>query len=235
MQNKITTDIPKIKFQEDFMKKSIARAGLGAIAAGLLFTGGFTVFASELPNEAAVAAHPSYGTAWRKKDKENEPKETPQASPTPGVQNEAPKQNQRETPNENPKETPKENPKQTPTNEPNEKSSISFDDENSFVRYYRGNTNNMGADGTYRNNSGSQTHPGTDYLPGITGEISKILANQPAIKLDPNSYIVQHEDGLWLVMGNIRARLDILIYVDQKHMEKETSHLERGNAIPLYK
>ena len=74
---------------------------------------------------------------------------------------------------------------------------------------------------------------GTDYAPGITHEIHRLLANQPAIQLDPSAYMVQHEDGLWLVMGNIRAKVDILIYVDQKHMLE--AEYDGGNAIPLYK
>ena len=70
-------------------------------------------------------------------------------------------------------------------------------------------------------------------MPGIGEEIQRILNNQPNIQLDPNAYIVQLEDGLWLVMGNIRAKLDILIYVDQKNMRE--AELNHGNAIPLYK
>jgi len=76
-------------------------------------------------------------------------------------------------------------------------------------------------------------HACTNFASGISCEINKILANQPAIKLDPNAYMLQHEDGLWLVMGNIRAKVEILIYVDQKHMEN--SEFEGGNAVPLYK
>jgi len=76
-------------------------------------------------------------------------------------------------------------------------------------------------------------HACTNYASGISCEINKILANQPAIQLDPNAYMLQHDDGLWLIMGNIRAKVEILIYVDEKHMEN--SGFEGGNAIPLYK
>ena len=86
-------------------------------------------------------------------------------------------------------------------------------------------------DGQY--NQQQNRHLCTDYAPGIVCEINKILANQPALKLDPNAYMVQHDDGLWLVMGNIRAKVDILIYVDQKHMP--VGEFDGGNAIPLYK
>ena len=84
----------------------------------------------------------------------------------------------------------------------------------------------------YYNNSGG-SHGASSHMSGIGEEIQRILDNQPNIHLDPNAYIVQLEDGLWLVMGNIRAKLDILIYVDQKNMrEAEYNH---SNAIPLYK
>ncbi|MCL2753088.1 MAG: hypothetical protein FWE44_02955 [Defluviitaleaceae bacterium] len=83
---------------------------------------------------------------------------------------------------------------------------------------------------------GTRVYSGTEYMPGINEQIEKILASQPAIKLDPNAYIIQHEDALWLVMGNIRAKLDILIYVDGKHIEAEfpTGH-DRGNTLPIFK
>ena len=54
------------------------------------------------------------------------------------------------------------------------------------------------------------------------------------MQLDPDAYIIQREDGLWLVMGNIRAKLDILIYVDQKNT-REAEIIHHGNVIPLYK
>lgn len=87
--------------------------------------------------------------------------------------------------------------------------------------------------GYYHYNNADAGQRTTSFAPGIGEEIQRILENQPSIQLDPNAYIVQHDDSLWLVMGNIRAKLDILIYVDQKNMKE--AELNHSNAIPLYK
>ena len=83
------------------------------------------------------------------------------------------------------------------------------------------------------NNTGTgQRYSG--YIPGVCHEIHRLLGGQPSMQLDPDAYIVQREDGLWLVMGNIRAKLEILIYVDQKNT-REAEIIHHGNVIPLYK
>ncbi|MCL2619831.1 MAG: hypothetical protein FWD97_02700 [Defluviitaleaceae bacterium] len=99
-----------------------------------------------------------------------------------------------------------------------------------------GHGSQYGDRGGNTSNSGIHNYSGTEYMPGINEQIDKILANQPAIHLDPNAYIVQHGESLWLVMGNIRAKLDILIYVDGKHMSQQQHHnVDRGNALPIYR
>ena len=85
-------------------------------------------------------------------------------------------------------------------------------------------------------NTSTHNYRGVEYMAGINEQIDKILANQPAIHLDSNAYIVQHDESLWLVMGNIRAKLDILIYVDGKHMsEHHHNNMDKGNALPSYR
>jgi hypothetical protein len=203
------------------MKKKIIAASLCIIAAGVVFAQGVYAsecgqdFADDFANEQAVVAF------WRKKDKEPAPEETP-AVPTHEQQDQE-------------QEAPKDDAQPTSGG--------------SFVRYYRNNNFNQTQD--YAPNQGGGNIPGiidtnsinngmtpdyrsTEYVPGINEQIEKILASQPAIKLDPNAYIVQHGDALWLVMGNIRAKVDILIYVDSNYMEPQMPH-NRGNTLPIYK
>ena len=97
---------------------------------------------------------------------------------------------------------------------------------------------NQSQSGGYYQHNYRQGNPGTghrisDFMPCVEAEIQKILCKHHSIKLEPDAYIVQHEDGLWLVMGNIRAKLDILIYVDQKNIQE--AEFNYGNAVPLYK
>ena len=90
--------------------------------------------------------------------------------------------------------------------------------------------------GNTNNHQQNRNYQGIEYVPGISEQIEKILAHSPAIKLDPNAYIVQHDESLWLVMGNIRAKLDILIYVDGKHVGAGfPAYGDHGNALPIYK
>jgi len=92
------------------------------------------------------------------------------------------------------------------------------------------NPNNQG--GSRQGNTGQQKGSG-HYLPGVAEQIQSMVDNQHAVKLNPNAYIVQHEDGLWLVMGNIKAKLDILIYVDQKNMSEHS--LDKTGNMPIYR
>ena len=251
------------------MKKNITKAGLCALAAGLLISS--TVYAAEIPQDTDSAV--ISGIAWRKKDKEAKPEAQPESANPETTPTQA-------APGVNPAQpAPKAAPKEAPATEnaPKESSyrDINENVEGSFVRSQspRSNRSQQNQTGDYQRNSGNMptnnaidntqnnqnyqnnqnhqnnqnfqnnqnnqsnqnTHP-SDYSHGITKEIHKILANQSAIQLDPNAYIVQHEDGLWLVMGNIRAKVDILIYVDQKNMqEAEHPNLDGGSAIPLFK
>jgi len=74
-----------------------------------------------------------------------------------------------------------------------------------------------------------------EYLPEISRQIQCMVrdCNGSKMAVDPNAYIVQSEDGLWLVMGNIRAKLDILIYVDPKNTQDAQAYNNNGNqSIP---
>jgi len=186
--------------------------------------------------DASPSPSPSATPTGAPKDapKMNTPKATPQAETTPkATPNEAPQPSPQASPVAAPKETPKATPEASPnTNQPKETSDIDndgFDYEATLARYYQQ------GDSQHRNQSQPQggqqrRHPNSSNN-AVSEEIHRILASQPNIQLEPNAYIVQHEDGLWLVMGNIRAKLDILIYVDHKNMKDA----EIFNAIPLYK
>ncbi|MCL2573858.1 MAG: hypothetical protein FWE34_04805 [Defluviitaleaceae bacterium] len=153
------------------------------------------------------------------------PKETSEKTPTPNQQ--APQQ-------QAPQQTPQQAPK---TDQPKETSENTESNNETAMAFYNnpGSTQSQGgsASAPYQHNNAA-TGKVTDYVPGITTEIHKLLAAQPSIQLDPNAYIVQLDDGLWLIMGNIRAKLDILIYVDQKNMQEAGVH-GGSNAIPMYK
>jgi hypothetical protein len=188
------------------------------------------------------------------------PEASPSPSTTPtGTPKDAPKAKPGESPQASPVAVPKETPRAAPPKAPKETGEKENDIETGLVRYYQPNSGqNQGQQGQPQNrqnqpnqqyqqnqqkqnindNQGQgqgqgQGQRSSNYMPGIGEEIQRILDSQPNIQLDPNAYIVQHEDGLWLVMGNIRAKLDILIYVDQKNMN--SAEYNHGNAIPLYK
>ena len=83
-----------------------------------------------------------------------------------------------------------------------------------------------------------QNHQYSQFLPGIADQIHNLATHQNKISVHPEAYIVQQEDGLWLIMGNMRAKLDILIYVDQKNMN-DTPQTRQNNtqnySIPIYR
>jgi len=118
------------------------------------------------------------------------------------------------------------------------------DNEAAMARYY--NNNNQGqqqyqhnqqrqnSNNNNQNQNQSQNQKRSSYTADSAVEITRILSTQPTMHIEPGAYIVQHDDGLWLVMGNIRAKLDILIYVDQKN-DRNAELIIHGNAIPLYK
>ncbi|MDR2183035.1 MAG: hypothetical protein LBE55_02565 [Clostridiales bacterium] len=243
------------------MKNKIAKAGLCVFAAGLLFTG--TVYAAEVAAEYDDIAITSTAF-WRKKDKETAPDtQTPDVSPAPGatpttVPQDAPKTTPPQAspqaspvavPKDAPKAGPQEAPENAPKKPPKETGETQNENEAALAQYYnnqnqgqqqyrnnqqRQNNQNQGqTGGQYNNNAGMNQRPHSQASDSGV-EITRILNSQPNIQPDPGAYIVQHEDGLWLVMGNIRAKLDILIYVDQKNM-KDAEFIIHGNAIPLYK
>ena len=49
------------------------------------------------------------------------------------------------------------------------------------------------------------------------------------IKVSKDTFIVQDGDDLWLVMGNIKAKLDVLIYTDPNNAKAHEAH-ERANT-----
>jgi len=238
------------------MKKIVARIGLSTLAAGLLFSA--NVYADEVYDEVAQEVVSTETGFWKKKDKDAEPKidepapqeshkstpapqETPQESPAPkkdsGAQHDDGASFVRYYRNPSPDQGAEyqRNDMGNPggTIMPNNANPGTQNQQN---QQYQPNQQQQQQQNQHNQQNQphqqGQTHS-TDYAPGIAQEIHKILANQPAISLDPNAYIVQHEDGLWLVMGNIRAKLEILIYVDQKNMNE--AEYDGGKAIPLYK
>jgi len=219
------------------MRKKIITAGLCVLVAGFAL--------APTVNAATIETVPTQEISafWRKKDKQEEvPEQT------------APEQKQEEVPaSPEPEQIPKQDKKdQAPSTDA------------SFVyNPYGVNPQQNTAPATIQGGSGApQTNPatpqttpqtnqhtpqnhqqggtriyqGTEYMPGISEQIERILDSQPAIQLDPNAYIIQHEDALWLVMGNIRAKLEILIYVDGKNVDAQfPAGYDRGNTLPIFK
>ncbi|MCL2350527.1 MAG: hypothetical protein FWC67_03495 [Defluviitaleaceae bacterium] len=209
------------------MKKKLITAGLCALALTAALAHGVHADEVNASEPASVAGF------WRKKDKAD----TPAPETTTPAPQEAPATPSNAPVKEEEPAAPQENPGQT--------------SQGSFVRYHnqrinnRTNTNNQtttpvpaqgGGVNDMQQYNVPQEYRGTQYVPGISEQIEKILASQPAIRLDPNAYIIQHEDALWLVMGNIRAKLDILIYVDGKHIDAQyPMNMDRGNSLPIFK
>ncbi|MCL2377017.1 MAG: hypothetical protein FWC76_06415 [Defluviitaleaceae bacterium] len=221
------------------MKNKLAKAGLCVLVAGMLFTS--SVYAAEIGSEHSDISTTS-SAFWRKKDKEAAPDtENPEASPLPSPDaNSAPTVAPKDAPKEAPKENPsKESSEVTPKEEvPKEE----VPKETSLVGQYSPgdapkHSPNPNSGQTNHNHHNHDTNNAEKkhncYMSDVSEEIQKVLAKKPGIKLDADAYIVQHDDALWLVMGNIRAKLDILIYVDQKTMAE--AEFDDGNAIPLYK
>jgi len=229
------------------MKNKLAKAGLCMLAAGLLFTS--SVYAAEISSENVHSdISTSTSAFWRKKDKEAAPEtESPEASPLPSP-----------SPSSEPTVAPKDAPKETPGTEPKESSEVTPDEtpketpkETSLVTHHNNKdahrqnpapapspvptpSSNQSENRHHNNhNVDAAEHRHSNYMSDISVELQKVLTKKPGIKLDADAYIVQHDGGLWLVMGNIRAKLDILIYVDQKNMAE--TGLNHDNAIPLYK
>ena len=244
------------------MKNKLAKAGLCMLAAGLLFTSSVyateihsehtnttesSVFWRKKDKEAAPdtenpeasplpspEANPSNAPTVSPKDAQ---KEIPDASPHKA----APKESSEVTPTENPKEVaPKETPKETslasqhapgdtqkqnPTPDPSPQPTPNPTPQPNNSQPEKHHQNN------HKTNATDQNH--SNYMSDVSEELQKVLAKRPGIKLDADAYIVQHDNALWLVMGNIRAKLDILIYVDQKHIAE--AGFDGTNAIPLYK
>ncbi|MCL2855130.1 MAG: hypothetical protein FWE21_05875 [Defluviitaleaceae bacterium] len=195
-------------------KKLIAIAACAVVAS---FVTAHTALATEFDG---IFEQSSVSAFWKKKDKDLQ---APEAAPEVAPQN---------TPTNAPIDT-QEVPKQAPEQDGEETVPTAGA---YFVRSNRTTDHAPNQGGRTIGNMENNNYHGIEYVPGINEQIEKILAHKPAIKLDPNAYIVQHDESLWLVMGNIRAKLDILIYVDGKNVNAEFPACgHRGNALPIYK
>lgn len=82
-----------------------------------------------------------------------------------------------------------------------------------------------------RNQGGHNSHGGQglsnslgQYLPSVTEHIRSTAEKSGTIRLDNGAHIVQYDNELWLVMGNMYAKLDILIYADKAAQQKNHSN-----------
>jgi len=201
----------------------------------------------DVPKPALPKATPQAETTPDKAPQAS-PQASPVAAPNTAPPKAAPEQAPAETPKKETSDTSNENsidetawtryyqpvnPSQGNQNQGQQNQGQQGQPQNQQNQQRHNNNQNQGQSGSYYHYNNTQQRS-TQYAPGVGAEIQRILANAaPSIQLDPNAYIVQHDDGLWLVMGNIRAKLDILIYVDQKNMKE--AEINHGNAIPLYK
>ena len=220
------------------MKRIIAKIGICTMAAGLLLSSGVLNAAEEsafwkkkeieapATEEAPEQTQPN-SDGVRREDGASFVRYYRNANPERGVnggQGQPAQQNQQNQQNQ---QVPSQQNQQN-QQMPNQQDQQAPNQQNQQIPNQQGQQSQQG-----------QAHP-SDYAPGISQEIHKILANQSVITLDPNAYIVQHEDGLWLVMGNIRAKVDIMIYVDPKNMHEDQGQQQQqpennSRAIPLYK
>lgn len=220
------------------------------VALGLIFAGNTVAFAAE--TQPAYENEVSWG---KKKEKEVKEEEAPK---------EAPKQEQTEPEKSSKKEddAPKQEQKDEETSTINSSFIIDAKDSDAlevfmdlargggYLPYRGGGTSNTGGANTSTTNqnfdsqtapNGMQIHPNghqnNQYKTGISEELHRLTQSQNKVQLHPDAYIVQQDDGLWLIVGNIRAKLDMLIYVDHKNMEhqQQQTKTEGDFSIPMYK
>ncbi len=98
-----------------------------------------------------------------------------------------------------------------------------------YNSYQGGYNNNSGmSNGGYNTSSMKDSiNLYENIMPGRSGSSNE---NDGQIKVSKDMYIVQDGSDLWLVMGNIKAKLDILIYTDPTHSRANESNANNNNT-----
>jgi hypothetical protein len=98
------------------------------------------------------------------------------------------------------------------------------------------NTNTNTAPAT-RSGAGTAANEseGVEFYGNIPANISQMDSENGQLKVDQGTYIVQDGDDLWLIMGHIKAKMDVMIYTDPDNISiNEPEAMDKNSlAIPV--